>query len=67
MSSTPVINVEELFRTRLSLSINESCAILGVSRTTLVTQIEMGAIKSSRLGKRHLIPVEEIRRLAKPS
>jgi len=46
-----------------ALSIKEACATLGIGRTTLRRQTDAGNIRVVKLGRRRLIPAEEINRL----
>jgi excisionase family DNA binding protein len=49
---------------RLQYPIEEGAALLGISKHTLVRDIRRGLVKTSRYGKRVLIPHEEIMRIA---
>jgi excisionase family DNA binding protein len=49
---------------RLQYPIEEGAALLGVSKHTLIRDIRLGRVKTSRYGKRVLIPREEILRIA---
>jgi excisionase family DNA binding protein len=48
---------------RETLTVEETASVLGVSRGTTYAQINAGAIRSIRLGKRLLVPRAEIDRL----
>lgn len=52
------------FPNRLQYPIEESASLLGVSKHTLIRDIRRGAIRTSRYGKRVLIPRDEILRIA---
>lgn len=45
----------------LAVSPAEACRLLGVGRTYLYELIQTGELRSVRLGKRRLIPVDAIR------
>tara|TARA_B100000949_G_scaffold137989_1_gene121405 strand:- start:66 stop:284 length:219 start_codon:yes stop_codon:yes gene_type:complete len=49
----------------LVVSIKEAARLLSISRFTVRLYALQGLIKSVRLGKRIVIPVEEVRRVAK--
>lgn len=49
---------------RLQYPIEEGAALLGVSKHTLIRDIRLGRVKTSRYGKRVLIPRDEILRIA---
>jgi excisionase family DNA binding protein len=49
---------------RLQYPIEECAALLGVSKHTLIRDIRLGRVKTSRYGKRVLIPRDEILRIA---
>jgi excisionase family DNA binding protein len=49
---------------RLQYPIEEGAALLGVSKHTLIRDIRRGLVRTSRYGKRVLIPREEIIRIA---
>ena len=50
---------------RLSMSVNDASALLGVSRATLYTQIRSGQILSFRVGGRRLISHKAIQEYIK--
>jgi len=49
---------------RLSYPIEEGAALLGISKHTLIRDIRRGHVKTTRYGKRILIPFAELQRLA---
>ena len=49
---------------RLQYPIDEGAALLGMSKHTIIRDIRLGRIKTSRYGKRVLIPAAEIQRIA---
>lgn len=49
---------------RLQYPIEEAAALLGISRHTLMRDIRLGRVKTSRYGKRLLIPHAELLRIA---
>jgi len=49
---------------RLQYPIEEGAELLGISKHTLIRDIRRGMVKTSRYGKRVLIPRDEILRLA---
>lgn len=52
---------------RLTLSVRETCAALGVSRSTVYRLLKDERLRSVHIGRRVLIPVSEIRRLIGPN
>lgn len=51
---------------RLTLSIRESAYALGISERGLYNLIDGGKLKTIRLGRRRLVPREELERLCRP-
>jgi excisionase family DNA binding protein len=51
---------------RLTLSIRESAYALGISQRGLYNLIDGGKLKTIRLGRRRLVPREELERLCRP-
>jgi len=49
---------------RLQYPIEEGAALLGISKHTLIRDIRRGHVKTTRYGKRILIPFAELQRLA---
>jgi excisionase family DNA binding protein len=49
---------------RLQYPIDEAAALLGISKHTLIRDIRRGQVKTTRYGKRVLIPREELMRIA---
>ncbi len=49
---------------RLQYPIEEGAALLGISKYTLIRDIRRGLVKTTRYGKRVLIPKDELFRLA---
>jgi excisionase family DNA binding protein len=49
---------------RLQYPIEEGAVLLGVSKDTLIRDIRRGLVKTTRYGKRVLIPREELLRIA---
>ena len=49
---------------RLQYPIEECAALLGISKHTLMRDIRRGLVKTTRYGKRVLIPKDELFRLA---
>ena len=49
---------------RVQYPIEETAVLLGVSKHTIIRDVRLGKIKSSRYGKRVLIPRSEIERIA---
>ena len=47
--------------TRVTLTINEVCAVSGVGRTTVYAELKAGRLKSVKCGRRTLIPVDALR------
>lgn len=58
------INQHEL---RLALRINEACAALGISRSSLYELMSAGKIKTALLAGRRVIPVSELERVLSES
>ena len=52
---------------RLAYPINESAALLGVSRRTVYELIRRGTLRPVRVGARQRIPAAELARLTRPS
>jgi len=46
-----------------NLSIPEAAVLLGVSRSTIYNRLRTGELRSVRIGRRRLIPSEELERL----
>jgi excisionase family DNA binding protein len=42
------------------ISIKETCIVLGVGRSTVYELIGQGALRSVKIGRRSLVPVEEL-------
>ena len=51
---------------RLAYPINESAALLGVSRRTVYELIRRGTLRPVRVGARQRIPAAELARLTQP-
>jgi excisionase family DNA binding protein len=49
---------------RLQYPIDEGAALLGISKHTLIRDIRRGLVKTTRYGKKVLIPRDELFRLA---
>jgi excisionase family DNA binding protein len=49
---------------RLQYPIEESAALLGISKHTLIRDIRRGVVKTTRYGKRVPIPKDELLRIA---
>lgn len=47
---------------RLSLSIEEFCALAGIGRTTAFKQIKLGHLRATKIGARTVIALDEARR-----
>ena len=52
---------------RLAYPINESAALLGVSRRTVYELIRRGTLRPVRVGARQRIPAAELARITRPS
>jgi excisionase family DNA binding protein len=52
-----------IYNERLTLSVQETCSTLGLSRTTLYELIAEGRLKRIKIGRRALITVDSINRL----
>lgn len=52
---------------RLTVSVSESCRLLGVGRTTVYELIAEGRIKTTRIGTRRLVLVDSLRELVTAS
>lgn len=50
---------------RLQYSIEEGATLLGISKHTVIRDIRFGRIKTTRYGKRRLIPRDELLRIAR--
>lgn len=50
---------------RLQYPIEEGATLLGISKHTLIRDIRLGRIMTTRYGKRRLIPRDELLRLAR--
>lgn len=53
--------------TRLALRVNDACAALGVSRSTLYQLISGGKLKTAMIAGRRVIPMSELARLLSES
>lgn len=51
------------FNDRLTLSIPEACAFLGIGRSSLYGLISSGDLQTILIGKRRLVPVDSLRNL----
>jgi excisionase family DNA binding protein len=48
---------------RLAYSLEESAQAIGLSRRTLYNLIEAGSLRTVKLGRRRVVPVEELTRI----
>jgi excisionase family DNA binding protein len=55
-----------MVKERLSVSLEEAGHMVGLSQTTLRRMIRRGELIAARAGRRILIPVSQLRRLARP-
>lgn len=51
---------------RAAYSLNEAAASLGLSRRTLYGLMDSGKLATVKLGKRRLVPAQELARLVRP-
>jgi predicted DNA-binding transcriptional regulator AlpA len=65
---TAVLTIPLEFRSRLTVSIPETAALLGVAPKTLYNQISAGCcpIPTMKFGGRRLVRVSDLERLTKP-
>lgn len=63
-----MLTIPSEFRNRLTVSIPETAALLGVSRKTLYNQISAGScpIPTLKLGGRRMVRVADLERLTRP-
>jgi excisionase family DNA binding protein len=52
---------------RLALRINDACAALGISRSSLYEMMNAGVIRTAMLAGRRVIPVSELQRVLSQS
>lgn len=51
---------------RVAYSLNEAAQSLGLSRRTLYELMDAGTLQTVKLGKRRLVPAQELARLVRP-
>ncbi len=56
----------EMSLPRLAVSIPKACAALGLGRTTFYALVKAGQIRVVKLGRRTLVPMEELAKLLAP-